>query len=328
MARHHFPQEYDAVAAALRGAESVCVLTHLRPDADAIGSATALVSALRQLGKRASAFVGQPAEFSANLRTIPGGADVELAQSLPEGFDLYVTVDCGSLDRTGTVAEGLQALDELVCIDHHASNEGFGTINLVDDTCEATTVVLADIFELLDVQLSYDIAHSLYAGLVTDTGSFRWGSTRMHTFAASLMEYGIDTKQIAVELMDSNTADDLQMVGQVLSGLTLVPAGEYTLAVLVGSLDKIAGHSDSAVETLVDFVRALEGSDMGVVFKEQEPGVWATSLRSSTLNCAEIAVSLGGGGHVPAAGYTTYGTPEEITAQLVDTVAAGRFSLI
>lgn len=315
---------YQAVADALLGAERICVVTHLRPDADAIGSATALCIGMRQLGKEVRSIVGQHRALSDNLLTIPRAGNVRLADSLPTDYDLYVTVDCGSLARTGSVAQQLErkvAKGKVICIDHHASNEGFGTINLVDARCESTTSVLAKLFNLMNVQVDKQLAHCLYAGLVTDTGSFRWGRPDMHEFAGRLMQYGIDTKQIAVDLMDSTTADDLQMTGRVLAGLQLVSAGKYTMAVLTGHFTDIGGHSESAVESLVDFVRALRGTDMGVVFKEQSPGHWAVSLRSSTLNCADLAISLGGGGHIPAAGYSTSGTAEEILDEITEAVA-------
>ncbi|QCB28671.1 DHH family phosphoesterase [Corynebacterium endometrii] len=315
---------YQAVADALLGAERICVVTHLRPDADAIGSATALCIGMRQLGKEVRSIVGQHRALSDNLLTIPRAGNVRLADSLPTDYDLYVTVDCGSLARTGSVAQQLErkvAKGKVICIDHHASNEGFGTINLVDARCESTTSVLAKLFNLMNVQVDKQLAHCLYAGLVTDTGSFRWGRPEMHEFAGRLMQYGIDTKQIAVDLMDSTTADDLQMTGRVLAGLQLVSAGKYTMAVLTGHFTDIGGHSESAVESLVDFVRALRGTDMGVVFKEQSPGHWAVSLRSSTLNCADLAISLGGGGHIPAAGYSTSGTAEEILDEITEAVA-------
>ena len=316
-------QDYERVAAAVRAADSVCIITHLRPDADAVGSACALNMALQQFDKPTRVVIGQRREISRNLLSIPGSEAVELVEDLPDGYDLYVTVDCGSLDRTGLLAPAVEqqaAAGRVVCIDHHASNPGFGSVNLVDYECESTTVALTQILDLLDVQMDKDIAHALYAGLVTDTGSFRWGRPAMHEYAARLMHYGLDTKQIAVDLLDSTTATDLQMLGRVLSGVQVVEAGSHKLGVLVGRLADIGDHSDAAVESLVEFVRALDGTDIGVVFKEQAPGVFATSLRSSAVDCSAIALQFGGGGHVPAAGYTAHGTPEEITEKLVEVV--------
>lgn len=314
---------YRHAVNALSEASSICVITHLRPDADAIGSAASLLLALRQRGKEVCAVIGQDRQISRNLKSIPTAGEVALVRELPKGYDLYVTVDCGSIDRTGFLAGELKEVAEagrLLCIDHHASNPGFGSMNLVDKDAESTTMVLMDVFDMMSVQIDRVIAHCLYAGLMTDTGSFRWGRPVMHDAAGRLMQYGLDTKKIAEQLLDSTTSHDLQMVGRVLSGLQIVEAGKIRMGVLIGHLDIIGGHSDSAVESLVDFVRALEGTDMGVVFKEQAPGIWAVSLRSSAIDCSEIALSMGGGGHVPAAGYTAQGTPEEIVEQLVEAV--------
>ena len=315
--------DYRAVASALSNCRSACIIGHVRPDADAIGSLASLSLALRKNGAETLSVVGQGREISANLYSIPGCDEIQLVESLPAGFDLYVTVDCGSLDRTGAVADQLKeykAAGRLVCIDHHYSNSGFGSLNLIDSECESTTVILDRVFQLMGIQIDSNIAHALYAGLVTDTGSFRWGSSRMHELAAAWTAHGLDTQQIALELLDATTADDLQMLGRVLAKLQIIEAGKYRMGVLVATREDIAGHSDSAVESLVDFVRALDGTHIGVVFKEQAPGYWATSLRSTQLDCSQIATSLGGGGHIPAAGYSTQGTDTEILNELISAV--------
>ena len=311
---------YDRAVAALLQAEKVCIVTHLRPDADAVGSATALSHALRQLGKETRMVIGQLREVPTNLRSIPGAEEIETTRDLPQGYDLYVAVDCGALDRTGMLDRQLEGRADFVCIDHHASNQGFADINVIDVECESTTMVLKHLFTMLGVELNRDIAHCLYAGLVTDTGSFRWGRPVMHDMASELMSYGLDVRQIAIDLIDSVSAPDLYMVGRVLSGLRLVNAGKRRLAVLVASRDLTGDSSESAVESLVEFIRALEGTDMGVVFKELAPSHWAVSLRSTTINCAEVAVRMSGGGHVPAAGYTTQGSVRQIIDELVEAV--------
>ncbi|MDY3126966.1 MAG: bifunctional oligoribonuclease/PAP phosphatase NrnA [Corynebacterium sp.] len=312
------------VVKTLTAANSVCVIGHVRPDADAIGSVSALRMGLERMGKDAVGVVGQRHPIPEALFSIPGAEEIEVIGTLPQGYDLYVTVDCGDLSRTGSVATEIAKLADagrVICIDHHASNAGFGSINLMDYEAESTTVVLYSLLEALKVPLDRNIAHALYAGLVTDTGSFRWGQPKMHRLAEELLHFGLDPKQIAVDLLDSLTADDLQMLGRVLAQVSLVDAGRFKLAILVADHDVIAHYSDHAVEFLVDYVRALRGTDMGVVFKEQAPGYWATSLRSSAINCADIATLLGGGGHIPAAGYLTTGSLPEIVDELVAVVS-------
>ncbi|AKK11327.1 DHH family phosphoesterase [Corynebacterium uterequi] len=311
---------YERAAELLSAAESVCVVTHVRPDADAIGSAAALTMALTGLGTKVRAFVGQTAAIPENLRTIPGAELVELSDTLPQECDLIVTVDCGSVERTGLLAQAIiDRREKVLVLDHHASNEGFGADNLVD-TVESTTLVLYELFALINAPISEPMAHALYAGLMTDTGSFRWGSPRMHRVAAEFMEFGLDTKQIAADLLDHVTVDDLHFFGRALSGLQIRRAGDHTVAILIADHESTTVASQSAVETLVDFVRTLEGTTLGAVFKEQKPGTWAVSLRSNQADVSRIAGVLGGGGHVPAAGYTTYGTREDAVLQLLATL--------
>lgn len=308
---------YRAAARLIDAADTVTVVGHVRSDADAIGSVSALLLALRQLGKTATGVIGQPVPFAENLLSIPGAGEIRVGSELPPA-DLVITVDCGSLDRTGFLAEAIaNQWEKTLVIDHHSSNPGFGRVDLLVAEAESTTTVLRELFRELGVVIDRDIAHCIYAGLVTDTGNFRWGRPVMHELAAELMATGIDTQAIAVELIDSNSLPDLQMIGRVLSGVQMHRVGACQVATLVASHEVLAGHSDSAVEGLVDFVRALDGADVGVVFKEMLPGVWAVSLRSTWLDVSRFAVSLGGGGHVPAAGYTTHGTIEEALDELL-----------
>ncbi|MDU3174548.1 MAG: DHH family phosphoesterase, partial [Corynebacterium striatum] len=122
--------DYQGAADALIEASSICIITHLRPDADAIGSAAALNLALRQRGKQTRTVIGQERPISNNLFTIPAADEIELVNTLPKGYDLYVTVDCGSIDRTGALMGELEKMagtGRVLCIDHHASNRGFGS---------------------------------------------------------------------------------------------------------------------------------------------------------------------------------------------------------
>ena len=313
---------YAEAAAAVTAARSVAVVGHVRPDADAIGSICATVLALRQLGKEAVGLIGQELPFAENLLTIPGAREVQLVDHLPEA-DLIITVDCGSIDRTGTLAGAIAArAEDTVVIDHHSSNEGFGRVNLLEFDAESTTTVLGRLFAELGIVLDEPIAHALYAGLLTDTGSFRWGSPGMHTFAARLMEVGLDVRGIAVDLLDSGSVTDLRMIGRALADVQVHEAGTHRLALIIADHDLVKSGSLPAVEGLVDFVRSLDGTDLGAVFKESLPGVWHVSLRSNEMDVSRVAVALGGGGHIPAAGYTAFGTSDEVLTALVGELRA------
>ncbi|BAU96316.1 exopolyphosphatase [Corynebacterium suranareeae] len=316
--------QFHAASDLVETAHTIGVIGHLRPDADAIGSVASTVAALKQLGKEVFGAIGQVDPMTENLLTIPGAAEIIFGETLPDA-DLYIVVDCGSIERTGAFESFIvDNSDKVLVVDHHATNPGFGTINLIDVDAESTTTILYDWFDAMSIQITPDIAHGLYAGLLTDTGCFRWGRPVMHDMAKELMEFGLDIRSISAELLDQTSVDDLRLVGQIVSKIELKEAGPYTLAVLIADFDTINGRSRAVVEGLIEMVRAVDGADFGAVFKEYERGVYTVSLRSSHLSVASLAVHLGGGGHIPAAGYTARGSEIEALDTLIEaTVTLG-----
>lgn len=307
---------FVAAASRVREVEKVSVVAHIKPDADAIGSACALTAGLRKLGKDAQAYIGQPLPHSANMRTIPGVEDIRYGEPLPED-GLVITVDCASADRTGAhMGTILKDPSRVVVIDHHNTNLGFGGLNMIVES-ESTTVMVRELLGYLGVELDPDIAYALYAGLITDTGSFRWGTPRMHELAAELMEYGLNTRQIALDLMDTMGPVDLQLMGAVLAKTQIVPANGLSVAVLTIPSGIHSRMSQTAVEAIIDYARALEGTDVGVVLKEQSPKSWALSLRSTVVDVSAVAQRLGGGGHKAAAGYSASGHRNEVIRDLL-----------
>lgn len=309
--------QFEAAASRVRAAEKISVVAHIKPDADAIGSACALAFGLEKLGKDVQVYIGQPLPHSANMRTIPGVDRIHYGAPLPDD-GLVVTVDCASADRTGSLMPAiLKDPLRVIVIDHHNTNPGFGGMNLIVES-ESTTVMVRELLGCLGVDLDPDIAYCLYAGLVTDTGSFRWGTPRMHVFAAELMEYGLNTRQIALDLMDTMGPVDLQLMGEVLAKTQIVPTKGLSVAVLTIPVGIHSRMSQTAVESIIDYSRSLEGTDVGVVLKEQAPKYWAMSLRSVVVDVSAVAQQLGGGGHWAAAGYSATGTRKEVIRQLLD----------
>ena len=309
--------QFEAVASRVRRAAKVSVVAHIKPDADAVGSACALAAGLRKLGTDAQVYIGQPLPHSSNMRTIPGVDEILYDQPLPAD-GLVVTVDCASADRTGSHMPAiLSEPSRVVVIDHHNTNPGFGGMNLIVES-ESTTVMVRELLGCLGVELDPDIAYCLYAGLVTDTGSFRWGTPRMHVFAAELMEYGLNTRQIALDLMDTMGPVDLQLMGEVLAKTQIVPTKGLSVAVLTIPAGIHSRMSQTAVEAIIDYARSLEGTDVGVVLKEEAPKFWAVSLRSTVVDVSAVAQRLGGGGHRAAAGYSAAGSRDAVIRELID----------
>lgn len=309
-------EAFAGVAKQLLSAPKVSVVAHVKPDADAVGSACGLAAGLRSLGIEASVYIGQTYPHPGNLLSVPGVQEVTYGSSLPDD-SLVVTVDCASLDRTGLLQEAIAANPErVIVIDHHETNPGFGATNLIVDA-ESTTTIIRELLHHLGVRLDYEMAYCLYAGLVTDTGNFRWGTPRMHTLAAELIGFGLDTRQIALDLMDSMSALDLRIMGSVLADLQVYREKGLTVSVFAVPAESLAQMSQTTVESIIDYARALEGSDVGVVFKQQARNYWAVSLRSTVIDVSLVAARLGGGGHVPAAGYSATGSLDSVVRELL-----------
>ena len=251
---------------------------------------------------------------------------------------LYLLVDTavvGHLDKVAlgglAVGGGLLAyvaalLDGAVTsvvVDHHASNPGFGALQLIDPAAPATVTLVADLLDDLGVALDQQLATCLYAGLAPDTGSFRFGSTRprTHELAARLLATGIDHAAISRRLFDTAPFGLLGLLSVVTGRAVLEPEVGAGLVWTWSSTAEAAEHGlpGEQLEALVDVVRSAEEADVACVLKGQDDGTWSVSLRSrGGTDLARIAMELGGGGHTLAAGYTSTLDREGTIAALRD----------
>jgi phosphoesterase RecJ-like protein len=234
-----------------------------------------------------------------------------------------VTFDAGSADRLGLLAAPAAAAAELIVVDHHAYNSRFGTINVVDPAAAATAVLAAELIARLGVGITREMALGLYAGLVTDTGSFRHSTTSpgVHELAARLLRTGIEPAEVAQELWGRAPFGYLRLLSLALARAELEPAqarGHGLVWTTVTRADRAAcGLSLDAAEPVIDVVRAIDEADVAVVLKESDEGAWLVSARSKGLvDVGRACAQLGGGGHARAAGFTAGGTPADVIAEL------------
>ncbi len=303
----------------LAAAASVTVLCHVQPDADTLGSGLALGLALERRGVPVQVAFGSPNDVPGSMRELPGLHLVTAAADVRETVDLLVTVDCGTAGRLGRLAPRLHGAARTLVIDHHRSNTRFGTHNLIEPDAEATAAVLVDLFDVWGVEIDADLAHCLFAGLVTDTGSFRWGRARSHLLAERLLATGIDGARITRQLLDTHPFGWLPMLSAVLATATLVPdaaGGRGLVHATVLRADSAHLRSEE-IESVIDIVRTTAEAEVAAVFKEVGAEVWTVSLRSKDeIDVSLVASRLGGGGHRNAAGYTAHGDRARIVAEL------------
>ncbi len=308
-------------AAALLGrADTVVIVAHVFPDADTIGAGLGLALVLERLGKSVQVSFAEPAQLPESLQSLPGGHLLVAPQHVRRDADLVVTVDIPSVNRLGALRELAGPGRPVLVIDHHASNQLFGTANFVDPAADSTTMQVADLLDAWGESIDGPVAHCLYAGLATDTGSFRWASARAHRLAARLVETGLDNAEISRTLMDTHPFAWLPMLSRVLASARLVESaadGGGLVYAVVPHQEWAAARSEE-VESIVDIVRTTAQAEVAAVFKEIAPQHWSVSMRSKTLDVSAVASGFGGGGHRKAAGYTIDGPADRVVAALQD----------
>ena len=302
----------------LDAAATVCVVCHVYPDADTIGAGLALALVLDHAGKDVQVSFAAPADLPESLQSLPGGHLLVSPEAMRPDADLVVTVDIPSVNRLGALRELADPGHEVLVIDHHASNLFFGTANLVDPSADSTTMLVAELLDAWGKPIDIGVAHCLYAGLTTDTGSFRWASARAHRLAARLLELGVDNASISRTLLDTHPFAWLPMLSRVLSSAQLMPsaAGGRGLVYAVVGHHEWAKARPEEVESIVDIVRTTQQAEVAAVFKEIEPGHWSVSMRAKSFDLATVASAFGGGGHRLAAGYSATGSADDVVQAL------------
>jgi len=309
------------------GADQVCLACHVRPDADALGSMLAVMHALRSRPGRTpevvASFGDVPFEVPAILRFLPGIELLSAPGQYPSRPEVMLSFDAASIDRLGALTGPAQSAGELIVLDHHASNTGFGTINLVDPGAAATAVLAAVLIGRLGIPLTEEIALGLYAGLVTDTGSFKFSATtpQVHELAARLLSTGIDPGIVSRELYDRAPFGYLGMLAAALQRAVLEPdvaAGLGLVWTTVTRADRAAASLPlDATESVIDELRRTDEAEVAVVLKEDDAGIWQVSTRSkAVIDVGKVCTALGGGGHARAAGFSFSGGAGEAIAAM------------
>jgi bifunctional oligoribonuclease and PAP phosphatase NrnA len=323
------PNDISAVAAALREHDRFVVTSHDNPDGDAIGSLLALHLALTGLGKDTVMVIGGETPLPEEYRFLGLEEHGLRREAPPDVLDrVLVALDCAQEDRIVDPAL-LAGAPLTINIDHHHDNTRFGDIDLVVPDASSTGEVLADVFELLGVELTPAIAEALHTALVTDTGRFQYSNTtpKALRLAADLVEAGADPSKVFVEVYESTPFAKLKLLARALERARSFADGRVVVSELVRQDFADAGADEPSSEGVIDHLRSAEGAELVALIRELPNGAAAArkgSLRSRPdgIDVSEIARSFGGGGHRRAAGFSTDVPMDEITRRIVDAFVA------
>lgn len=299
-------QDFLRAKKTLMDAEKICIISHRGPDGDAVGSNLALRLVLESLGKKVvSACVDSVPADSIFLK----GASDFVRDFDYENFDVIVSVDCGALGLVKfheKKPELLSAAIPFINIDHHPSNDLFGTINIVDTSACATALILYKFFGVCGWPIYRDVATCLLHGIYFDTGSLMHSNTSAEVFkvAGDLMAKGADLQRISKELFHTTSVNKLRLWGRILDRAYVNEEGVTVSA--VGPSDYMA-CSASSKDTggAIDLLNSVPGSQYCVLLAEDENGLVKGSLRTQRddVNLSDVAGQWGGGGHAKASGF-------------------------
>lgn len=308
-----------AAADAIRGAERVVLACHVNPDGDALGSMLGLFHALRGAGIDVVASFPTPFVTAAHYREIPGLDLLVPPHELPREPDVMVTFDCGSLGRLGDLETVAKSARELIVIDHHISNDRYGTINIVEPEAAASAWVTLELIDELGLELDRDAAIALYAALICDTGRFQYDTTTPAVFemARRLVDYDVPVERLSRTLFEEHHFAYLQLLGEALARAELVREQRFVWTAVTQDMLRRHGVQMEEIEGLIDIVRRASEAEVTSVLKEEVDGTIRVSLRSlGAVDVRRIAEAHGGGGHRFAAGFSSDLDLETVVARI------------
>ncbi len=305
-----YPKVIDRIIEAVRDSHTICVVGHIRPDGDCVGSQLGLTLALKNEGKNVCCWnedrIAQKYEFLDPQKLI---------QKPKTGFsfDCVLATDAATYERLGAAGRCIQDRKILINIDHHESNSRYADINWVSAREPSTGELIFRLLKIAKWPITRPIADCLFTAVSTDTGSFQYPTTRPSTYhvAGELVARGANLARICDEVYQSYPLSRARLLRHVYSHFRLTHQDQIAYFWLHKADFARTGADSADSEGLIDHIRAIAPVEVACVFEEIEPKVTRVSLRSknSKVNVNDIAALFGGGGHPAAAGARIKGTP-------------------
>ncbi len=314
--------KFEQIGQALREGGRFAVLSHVRPDGDALGSQLALGLSLKRLGKDVRIWneEGMLEKYSflpsANLLTKPP-AD-------PEDVDVAIALDTAIQNRLGTALPAVRSAKVWINIDHHPSNPGYGDLVYINPKAPATGQILFELIRSEKLPIDAAIAENLYVAISTDTGSFQYPNTTARTFeiAAELVRAGVDVGRVSQLTYENYPRRRAELLRDLLGTMRFEVNNRVASFSLSLATAKKLGVLPEDNEGLIDHLRAIHGVIVAVFFEELADGKVRVSMRSKSekVNVCAICEKFGGGGHVLAAGARLPGTLAEVEKKILEEV--------
>lgn len=298
------------------------VTTHIDPDGDAIGSAFAFAFALKALGKKATVYFNDQVPYRYEFLPAP-----RITHTVPhDAFDAIFVLDCGSLFRIGKAHDAIALKAPLVNIDHHDTNDQFGSVNYVDNTASSTGEIIYRLLKYLGVEVDKDIADNIYTAVFTDTGSLRYENTSLSAYRTceAMVKAGTSPSRIAMMVYENHPKERFLLLGEVLCTLATYN-GTVAMVHVTGDMFEKTGTNSEFVDGFVEIIKEIRGIEVAVLMRELRKDQYKISMRGKgAVDVAAVCNRFGGGGHRNAAGCRIEGTLEEARRKLLDALPVGQ----
>jgi bifunctional oligoribonuclease and PAP phosphatase NrnA len=299
----------------------ILVISHVRPDGDAYGSTLGLALSLQAMGKDVQ--VVNSDGLSPLFGFLPGSKSLSEKVPTPEPDRLIIAVDCADMKRLGPVFDQWQRTPD-VNIDHHISNPGYASLNLVDAESPATAQVLFEIMTALKWPLTAGVAANLYVGIMTDTGNFRYRQTTARTFevASKLVAAGADPTDLAEACYQSYRAERLLLIAEIFKAIHFTNNNRVAWFCLTPEMYVRSGAIPDETEGLIEYLQAVKTVEVAFLLETLPDGLTRASMRSrGTVDVQRICQEFGGGGHKLAAGLRTKFNSSVLEKKLLESIA-------
>jgi phosphoesterase RecJ-like protein len=310
------------IGAVLRAHQRFAILSHVRPDGDALGSQLGLALSLAKLGK--TVIVRNEDGLLEKYSFLPGGEFLQTPLGEPQDFDVAIALDTATQSRLGTATELVRSAKIWINIDHHPSNPGYGDLVYIDSTAPATGQILFELIQSQGLPMDAAIAENLFVAISTDTGSFQYPNTTARTFeiGAELVRCGVEVGRVSQLLYESYPRRRTELLRELLGTMRFEAAGKiacFSLSLNVAADLEVKPEDN---EGLIDHLRAIEGVVVAIFFEELIDGKVRVSMRSKSENVdvSAICQKFGGGGHKLAAGARVRGTLTEVEEKVLKAI--------
>jgi bifunctional oligoribonuclease and PAP phosphatase NrnA len=311
----------------IENSENLLLASHISPDGDAVGSLTALGLSLEILGKKVT-FYSESA-IPAVYRFLPATGRITRSINSRNEFDVAVILDCSTLDRVGNSVHLIEKIPMIINIDHHVTNSFFGHLQLVDTWACATAEIVYWLIRKMDIRINKAIATSIYTGILTDTGSFRFSNTNENAFSIcrEMMEYGVDPSYVAQHVYGFYSLGRLKLLNRALNSIEISENGKVSIMTLTQEMFRKTHSQAEDTEGFLNYARNIKDIKVAALIQEQPASGnngagkcgYHISLRSDgAVDVSAIAAGFGGGGHRTAAGFCIASSSEEIKSQLFE----------